>query len=378
MWSLSQNQLLIDSLFFGVDIPKLYFRDISKNGYEHEVVDGQQRLNAIFGFLNDEFPIADDADNLDGELIKGMFFSQLSTDLQMRFLDISLDVVFLNAGYTEDDVEEIFLRLQNGTPLNAAEKRRAIAGSMKAVVYDLSEHELFKLSAFSNKRFAYEDVVAKVLHMMLAGSITDIRPASIRRTYESNKTITTQVPAVAKVEKTFRYISKAFKNNHSPQLKRFSIITLSYLVTEMLEEYDLREHADEFAKSYLDFELKRKLNEELPEEKRNSKLLAYTNAARSDSLQDMQYRHELLKSHIVGSIPSLILKDETRDFQSEQRIAIFWRDNGICQMCGVKCEENNFHADHIKPHKSGGKTQISNGQVLCPSCNLKKGGKSIQ
>jgi hypothetical protein len=38
------------------------------------------------------------------------------------------DVVELR-DYLDDDIEEILLRLQHGTPLNAAEKRRAIAGA---------------------------------------------------------------------------------------------------------------------------------------------------------------------------------------------------------------------------------------------------------
>ena len=374
VWTLSQKQLLLDSLFIEIDIPKLYFREISKDGYEYEVVDGQQRLRAIFGFMHNQFKMPSDSDSVDGYELRNLIFSDLHTDLQMKLRNVSLDVVVLSSAYTDDDIEETFLRLQNGTPLNAAEKRRAIAGNMKAVVQDLSVHELFSLCAFKNKRFAHEDAVAKILHLLLAGTITDIRPISIQRTYKANQSITQGFSVVAKAEKAFNFIAKAFKGGPSPQLKKFSVITLTYLTVELLENYNLSKYPKEFAKSYIQFELERRENEELPEEDQNSQLAAYTDAARSDSLQDMRYRHELLRQAFVRDIPELALKDSTRAFSDEQRAAIFWRNEGKCRNCGRECDEKNFHADHIKSHSSGGETKIINGQVLCPACNLKKGG----
>ena len=35
-------------------------------------------------------------------------------------------------------------------------------------------------------------------------------------------------------------------------------------------------------------------------------------------------------------------------------------------------DDTDFHADHIEPHSKGGETRLSNGQVLCESCNKKK------
>ncbi len=374
VWTLSQKQLLIDSLLLDIDIPKLYFREIDKNDYEYEVVDGQQRLRAIADFFQDQFLLPDFADPIEGHEVKGKCFTRLAMELQMKLQNTALDVVIMNAAYSDDDIEEIFLRLQNGTPLNAAEKRRAIPGNMKAVVQDLATHEVFKLCAFKDKRFAYEDVAAKLLHLMIAGNITDIKPNSIRRTYESHQSITKENPTVVKLEKALRYIAKAFKDTPSPQLKRFSLITLGYLVDELLEKYNISKFPTEFAEGYIQFELTRRQNEELPEEKQDPRYSAYTNAARSDSLQDMRYRHEFLREVIIRDIPELVLKDPARGFSDEQRAAIFWRDKGICQSCGKECAENEFHADHIKSHANGGQTTIANGQVLCPECNLKKSG----
>ena len=48
----------------------------------------------------------------------------------------------------EKDIEEMFSRLQNGTPLNAAEKRRAYHGNMKHVVINLGKHNRISSSGF--------------------------------------------------------------------------------------------------------------------------------------------------------------------------------------------------------------------------------------
>lgn len=91
----------------------------------------------------------------------------------------------------------------------------------------------------------------------------------------------------------------------------------------------------------------------------------------------MKYRHDLLARYIIQSIPKLVYKDQIRDFSDEQGMAIYFRDKCICQLCHKKCSENDFHADHKIPHKSGGQTKISNGQLLCPECNLKKSGNMV-
>lgn len=44
-----------------------------------------------------------------------------------------------------------------------------------------------------------------------------------------------------------------------------------------------------------------------------------------------------------------------------------------CQKCGKKCEWNDYEADHILPWNRGGQTVVENGQVLCTSCNSRKG-----
>lgn len=57
------------------------------------------------------------------------------------------------------------------------------------------------------------------------------------------------------------------------------------------------------------------------------------------------------------------------------RAKIIERDECICQICNKKCRYDEIEIDHIKPVSKGGKTAISNLQVLCSTCNRQKSNK---
>lgn len=376
VWKASQKQLLIDSLLQGFDVPKLYFRQVDDPIYKFEVVDGQQRLRSIIEFLDGGFKIKDDADPVDGFVVGGLRFSELDVTLQMLFRQINLDLIEL-IDYSQEDVEDMFLRLQNGTTLHAAEKRKSIPGNMRAVVKTLSAHKAFKLAAFPAAHDGYQDAVAKALHQLLAGGVTDIRPTSLENTYRNHPSITVDDPQVKRLKQAMAFLVTAFKDRTNPQLKKYAYITLGVLLPELLDTYDLSKHAAEFADVYLKFQDDRVKNEEKPENKQDSALAAFTDAARSDTIPAMKYRYEYLRDRIAADIPSLAARDRNRTFSPEQRMAIFRRDKGICQAPGCKtvCDESDFHADHIVPHSKGGPTSVENGRVLCPKHNLTLGDR---
>jgi len=60
--------------------------------------------------------------------------------------------------------------------------------------------------------------------------------------------------------------------------------------------------------------------------------------------------------------------------------AVYFRDRGICVVCntdlsGLLSIQNNKHFDHIIPLANGGINDVTNIQLLCQACNLKKGQK---
>jgi hypothetical protein len=178
VWSDEKKQLFIDSILNGFDVPKLYFHDIQdeKGPFGFAVIDGKQRLGAIWDFLKPGgYPLADDFEFSgdpsffpDGKgPQKGKKFADLTLEQQEYFRSQTIDVVEVD-GADEEDIEELFSRLNNGEPLNAAEKRNAMGGNMIKLVRDVAKEEaLSRLLKFSDKRMSYHEIAAKLIRLEL-------------------------------------------------------------------------------------------------------------------------------------------------------------------------------------------------------------------
>lgn len=152
LWPPEKKSLLIDSILRDIDIPKLYFNRTKDGAYE--VVDGQQRLWAIWEFLDETYPY-----KTDGEAHR---FSDLSNAQRNTIKDYTLQVtVFQEA---EDDyLRELFVRLQLGLLLITGEKLHAASGEMKDFVFDkLSRHLFIKHLGIPDRRFAKETLGAQI------------------------------------------------------------------------------------------------------------------------------------------------------------------------------------------------------------------------
>ena len=152
LWSTEAKALLIDSIFRDIDIPKLYFNLNDKR--EYEVVDGNQRLWAIWEYLNDQY-----ACSVNGESKK---FSALKTTEKHTIETYTLQItVFQDA--SDEFLREHFVRLQLGVPLVSGEKLNALTGQMKDFVFEkLVKQPFIKNLGIPKRRFAKETLCAQI------------------------------------------------------------------------------------------------------------------------------------------------------------------------------------------------------------------------
>jgi superfamily II DNA or RNA helicase len=66
------------------------------------------------------------------------------------------------------------------------------------------------------------------------------------------------------------------------------------------------------------------------------------------------------------------MNDERRRFSDGERVSLWLAAGGACEECGAELV-SGWHGDHKEPYSRGGPTDVTNGQALCPPCNLKKG-----
>ncbi len=78
----------------------------------------------------------------------------------------------------------MFLRLQNGTSLNAAEKRNAMPGEMKLFIRDIADHPFFEVCGFTSRRFAYDHVVAQMVLTELNSGICNIKNTDLEKLFK--------------------------------------------------------------------------------------------------------------------------------------------------------------------------------------------------
>ncbi len=382
VWSRSKKQTFIDSMLRDFDIPKLYLRRIvdTSSQYEWEVVDGQQRLTSIWEFLRNEYPISTDADPVGEHEIKGLIFDDLHSDVQEQLQGYDLSIVELEDA-DDQEIEEMFLRLQDGVPLNAAEKRNAISGNIRDFVRNTaSAHQLMTNSLpFPNRRYSHDEIVAQMLLIELNGGPTAITATKLRSMYENSSSFSERSAHATKLRRVLNFLSQAFPTQ-SPELTKTNIISLYTIASESLNKYAIRNRAKSFGKWFVEFERRRRENQDKPEDQMDPYMHAYQLAIvqGSASVGSQQERRRVLLEDLIGSMSDLRQLDDQRLFTYEQRAAIFRKSNGKCVNpsanpdCPEECTWDNFHADHIVPYSAGGKTIVSNGQLLCPSCNLKK------
>lgn len=381
-WSLKQKQLLIDTILRGYDIPKMYWRRIRRSDpFEFEVIDGQQRLRTIWEFCAGDFSLARNMDPVNGKVCAGQKYDQLDFDLRSAFDIYFIDVAIVEDAMeneNEDEIRDMFLRLQNGTTLKAQEKRNAMVGKMRDFVKNLAQHPFFENCKFTNARFTFDHLAAQIVCLEIDGGRTSVRDSNLNRMYSDNASFDPTSKVANKVQRVLDYLLRAFPEK-TPELERYNVINLYCLASILIEAYVHSGTEERLADWFIGFEERRRSNEQLNEDDRDTALVEYRalTSFSTDGEESIRGRLEFIEKRFFLACPDIETIDTIRIFTPEQRLAIFRKDNGICQLklrCGgEKLGWGEWHADHVVPYSKGGRTTVSNGQVACCTCNLAKG-----
>lgn len=187
VWTKERKAFLIDSILRGYDIPKIYLKLLGKrNGKDSfEVVDGQQRLRAIWEFIEGQYTLGKDS-IFDKENFSGFHYSDLPKPVQKQLKDYVVVVTEIIES-APGEINELFTRLQKGVSLNPPELRHALVsniGNYVSSFVDKQKSKFFNADCkIEDKRFKHQDYVDHIIALIHYDNTKDLKAAALYQLY---------------------------------------------------------------------------------------------------------------------------------------------------------------------------------------------------
>ncbi|MCY4561665.1 MAG: HNH endonuclease [Flavobacteriaceae bacterium] len=312
-----ERDAVIDSVKQGFPLNVMYW-SVKKDG-TYEILDGQQRTISICQYINKEFSIPWDGYQFN--------FGNLSDSQQNLILDYKLMVYFCSG----TDYEKLnWFRIINiaSKPLSSQELRSAVYSGQWTT--DAKRYFVKNTFDYFNKYLKgaqnRQDYLETVLKWISGDKIDDFMS---RNEHKEN------------AKELWDYFEKIIN-----------------WVESIFTVYRKEMKGQEWGFLYVENKHRQFCPQET--EERIEELMAD---------EDIKAKKGIYKYIFDGKEKHL----EIRNFSRSDKRAVYTQQKGICKRCGEKFTIDEMEADHITPWSKGGKTELSNCQILCLECNRRKG-----
>lgn len=363
-----QSSKLIESMLIGIPIPTVYL--CQENDETWSVIDGQQRITSFVYYLENKFPLTGLTELKE---LNGLFFKDMDKPLQKKLKSSSLSAICI-LKESQELKYEIFARLNQGAvSLKPQELRNCIyRGSFNSMLEDLADNKYLPILFHDeNKRKQYQE---RILRFFALRNFTDYK-SSIMKTMNDymfvhqNADDTEIANYKTLFNKTIDIIKQilgdtaffAVNRDNGTVIGKFSGSVYDSIIIpfSFFNNHDLMAHADEIRNSIKDLKLN---NEQYRED-------TYVATGSRKRVLGRIFTVYNLLTKITGSYGS---DDGNRAFSDSVKKDLF-HPGYICSWCNneILCIDD-AEVDHITPFSQGGKTDISNAQLLHRHCNREK------
>ncbi len=238
VWPPAARSYLIDTILLGFPIPKITLfqkTNLKTRKTVKEIVDGQQRSNAIYDFFNDDLRITGKSE------FTGKRFSDLEPEQQQQFVEYSLAADIL-VDAKEDEIRQLFRRINSYTvPLNPQEQRHAVhQGAFKWFMVDLTEKyaqtlkELGVLKEKQLSRMQDAQLFTEIILGMLDGIETYAKPKLDKCYSDYDETFAAKKDIEKRFDYIFEFILEARALHNGPLMKAAPFYSLCLAITQVL------------------------------------------------------------------------------------------------------------------------------------------------
>lgn len=354
-----------------------YYTSCLEEGATHLSIDGNNSTSGIVHFSKDAFPS-----------VNGKLFSELPEKMQEKFLSREISYQEVEDASLEEACE-LFRLMNSSTPLNAQERRQARITPLSSFVREVAEESesFFDKFTFRNvedlHQRKHEEFIAQIL--LKETSTGYLGKGQLDDLYENTSDIAEDTKK--RIEKNLEELVTIATNvGKIHQLRKGTCLGLYSVVDDILNKRKLLigDHSrffEWFAKDVVQWSTESRGIKKEDEEKLSYVIWAdryaifYKNLLQKhlksleDSLEKLKEDKILLEQRTSSDDFDTITKARALVQQK-------YKDREGNDLTATDFMKGKYHGDHVKSVKDGGKTELSNCEIMTKENNLKKGAKT--
>lgn len=324
IYSTEKQQLVIDSILNDVPLPAFYLWENADK--KLEVLDGKQRIESIKKFIENDL------------LYNNKIWKQTDSEIQQRFNSTELSVIICSG--TEELKRKIFNRINTlGVPLSPYEVLNGLYNGeylRGLTTFVSNDKDALKVLGSNGRGKNQMKTIKFICILRDVKNLEDYVKVNQNNSFADDQRLIT---------KNFRFIRDVFDDYGCLDI----FFNLSVKYAKDLSIW--KEH-----KSEINIRIKRYLKS-----------------------NDVKFTDKAVEiENIIQAIVQGISVDDKRLFTIDDKRELLAQKECKekkyqCEMCKKWFYEEELQVDHIEAWSKGGRTVLSNAQLLCGPCNRKKG-----
>jgi hypothetical protein len=312
---------------------------------------------------------------------QGLTYDRLSKELRETFDSHKLEAYCITGIVNDDEIRDLFIRLQAGKPLTSQQVRDAwpgpvgpyveyLAGKLDRIpalkLFEKIDRRGSKEEESKDKRVNHRVICAQLLLLFMERSrhpdnFCAISSKNLDQLYHENTNFNRNSDAAALfhdlLSKTERIISLLEGHSGKAKFRRLDVVALFCLLHDLSYLKNVR-----FDTSHL-----RKISLLVDE-------MSGSATGKSTSLAAVQAAAIALRERAQKEPDLMIQLDPNRVFSDDQKNEINTRCDGKCDVCKRPVEGDEAEYDHFPlAYARGGKTEVTNGRLVHRRCHPRHG-----